>query len=243
MVEHLFRLNAEKWDLEEMAFVFEEGPATVKKIDDFYYLRLESDSVKTDDEARSAGEVALTRMNAICAVRDERFRRPTIAGISRRDPVTGKIGTIINLECRIGVRAGLRPTLTVLGSDGTVPPRQPTFAEKAFQLAESNDALREVLRTYGTIEHDWRGLYTVYDGVKAANNGNIPRTWATRNEVTAFTSTANSYHAVGPAARHGFGASETVEARMTLSQARALIQKVLGAWINQLIAEDAMNTA
>src|ERR1700738_2177703 len=95
MGEQLFRLNGEPWDLQELAYCFQEGSATVQKVEDFFYLRLETDSEKTDEEARAAGETALTRMNAICLVRDERFRPPRIAGVSRRDPVTGKIVTII----------------------------------------------------------------------------------------------------------------------------------------------------
>jgi len=243
MGEQLFRLNGEPWDLQELAYCFQEGSATVQKVEDFFYLRLETDSEKTDEEARAAGETALTRMNAICLVRDERFRPPRIAGVSRRDPATRKIGTTISLQCNMQFRAGIRATLTVLEADGTVRPRQPTFGEKAFQICLSNEALREALRTYVNVEHDWADLYTVFETVEAANNGNIPASWATRREIRDFTSTANSYHAVGPGARHGFGASEIMEARMTLSQARALIQKLLQAWIDELITADKGNAS
>lgn len=238
--ERFFRLNGEKWDLEELAYAFEEGPETVKKIEEFHYLRIETDSEKTDEEARAAGDTALTRMNAICLVRDERFRPGTIAGIARKDPVTGKMGgTIINLECRIGIRAGLRATLTVLEPDGSIRPRQPTFGEHAFRIAKENDALREALRTYGCVQHDWRGLYTVLEAVKRANQGRIPAAWASDREIEDFESTANSYQALGPDSRHGFGRPGVPSARTTISQARALVQKILQAWINDLIASDA----
>ena len=244
MGEQLFRLNGEPWDLEELAYCFQEGPATVQKVEDFFYLRLETDSEKTDEEARAAGETALTRMNAICLVRDERFRPPRIAGVSRRDPVTGKIGTTISLQCHIQVRAGLRATATVLEADGSVRPRQPTFGEKAFQICLSNEALREALRTYGTVEHEWAGLYTVLETVEKANKGKIPRTWATKGEITAFKKTAGHYSASGPASRHGFDASKKhVKAEITISQARALIQKVLQAWIDELITADKGNAS
>ena len=185
---------------------------------------------------RAAGEAALERMNAISPVRDGRLRSPSISGLSRRDPTTGIISTVVDLQCHIQVRAGLRVTPTLSNPDGTPRPRQPTVAEQAYRIAETNEALREALHTYAAIDQNWRGLYTVFETIEAAKNGKIPSAWATKGEISKFTKTANSYHAVGPDARHGFGASEVIGPEMTLAQARALIQKLLQAWIEELIA-------
>ena|ERR1700693_2830419 len=87
-----------------------------------FYLSLETDSKWSNEEAHRAGEVALTRMNAICLVQDERFRPPTIAGVSRRDPDTGQISTIIRPKLRIHARSGVRLTPTVREADGTIRP-------------------------------------------------------------------------------------------------------------------------
>ena len=234
MGEQLFRLKGEEGDLEELAYCFEAGNATVKKFDDFHYLVLQTDGATSDDELRAAGEAALKRMNAICLVRDGRFRFPSISGLSRRDPATGKISTVVNAQCHIQVRSGVRAKLTLFNPDGTSRPRQPTFGEQAYRVAETNEALREALRTYGAIDQDWRGLYTVFETIEAAK-GKIPSAWATKGEISDFTGTANSYCAVGPDARHGFGASEPMVPKMTVAQARALIQKLLQAWVDELI--------
>ena len=244
MIEQLFKLTGETRDLEEMAQSFQEGPATVKKIDEFFYLNLEMESHKSDEQAISEGEFALERMNAICLVKDERFRTPRINGITRRDPVTGKIGpTIVYLQCHMQVRAGMRGTLTVTEADGTIRPRQPTFGEKVLNIALANEALRETLRTYGTVQHDWCGLYTVLETIEKGNGGKIPRAWATKREVDDFTSTACSYDAVGPGARHGFGAGQKMAPRVTLGQARALIRKLLRAWMDELIAQASIRSS
>jgi hypothetical protein len=103
--------------------------------------------------------------------------------------------------------------------------------------------LRETLRTYGTVEHDWKGLYPVLEAIKKANNGQIPTTWATKQEVSDFKATANSPAALGPESRHGFASPGIEEPTMTISQARALVQKVLHAWIEELIAKDSSETA
>jgi hypothetical protein len=89
--EQLFRLNGEMWDLEELTIAFPKGSVTVKKVGDFFYLGVEMESGKSDEEIRSSGENALNRMNATCLVRDERFRPPSIAGVTSRDPVTGLV--------------------------------------------------------------------------------------------------------------------------------------------------------
>jgi hypothetical protein len=237
MDEQLFRLSGENWDLEELVFSFQAGPATVKKIEEIFYLCLELESGRSEEEIRVGGETALNRMNAICLVRDERFRSPRITGITRRDPITGKIITTVNLQGRVEARARCRATLTVGESDGTIRPRQPTFGERALEICSTNEALRETLRTYGTVEHDWKGLYTVLEAIEKANNGKIPTTWATKGEVTDFNKTANSPAALGPESRHGFGYPGIKEPAMTISQARALVQKVLHAWIAELIAK------
>jgi hypothetical protein len=189
-----------------------------------------------------AGRVALTQMNAICLVREERFRPPTIAGISRRDPATGKIcGTTVYAQRNIQVRVGMRATAQVTEADGTVRPRQKTFGEKALLLSSTNEALRETLRTYASVEHEWGGLYTVLESVKRANKGRIPVTWASDREIEDFESTANSYAAVGPGSRHRFARPGIVSARITIGKARALIRKILEAWMNELIATAAVN--
>ena len=123
MGEQLFELNGEKWDLEELASCFEEGNATVKKFDDSHYLVLQVDGAKSDDELRTTGETALKRMNAICLVLDERFRPPSISGLSRRDPTTGKISTFVSLQCHIQARSGMLGKPTLLNPDDTPSPR------------------------------------------------------------------------------------------------------------------------
>jgi hypothetical protein len=188
MSERLFRLNSESpRDLEELAYSFEEGPATVKKIDDFYYLILEFDSEKPDAEAIEEAGAKLVQMSGICLVQNERFRPPTVAGVARRDPVTGKIieeSLYIQLRGIISTTAVGRPTL--IGADGTIPPRQPTFAEQAFRIVKTNASLREALHTYVTVDHTWPGLYRVLKTIEKANKGRIPGAWATEREINDF---------------------------------------------------------
>jgi hypothetical protein len=119
--------------------------------------------------------------------------------------------------------------LTIIEPDGTTRPRQKMFGEKAIIAASTNEALREALRTYASAEHDWPALYIVFETIEKANNGKIPRSWATKDKVTDFTRTASRQ-------RHGFGAFPQEKPRITVAQARSLVQKIFRAWIDHLIA-------
>jgi hypothetical protein len=244
MIEKLFRLNSESSrDLEELSYSFQEGPATVKKIEDFYWLILQFDSEKPDEQALEEARNALSRMSAICLVQDERFRSPTVAGVARRDPVTGKIigeSLYVALRGIISTTAVGRPTITE--ADGTVVPRQPTFGEQALPIVEKNAHLRAALRAYSAAGDRWGELYKVLETIQKANKGKIPWTWATEREIDDFGQAANN-PSDDPTTRHGYDPDKAKESRMTIPQGRALIQKILNVWINELISTEGRQSS
>jgi hypothetical protein len=133
MIERLFRLSSESSrDLQELSDSFDEGSATVKKINDSYWLVLQFDSKKPEAEALEEARTMLTRMSAICLVQDERFRPPTVVSVARRDPATGEIvqeSLHIEVSGIMSTAAVGRPILT---QAGVIQPRKPTFAEQAL---------------------------------------------------------------------------------------------------------------
>jgi hypothetical protein len=76
----------------------------------------------------------------------------------------------------------------------------------------------------------------MFETIQNANDGKIPG--ATRNEIGYFTNTANN-PGDDPTSRPGFHPDEAREPRMTIAQGRALIQKILDAWIKELILKDS----
>ena len=61
MIEQLFMLNGESWDLEEMAHIFQEGAATVRKIEDRFYLQLVMEPGESDQEMLAEAEKTFNR--------------------------------------------------------------------------------------------------------------------------------------------------------------------------------------
>jgi hypothetical protein len=237
MAERLFKLNGESRELEDLRDALHEGAAIVERVEEYYYLRLQMDSEQTDVDALAAARENLKEINALFLIRDSEFRRVTIAGVSKVDPETGKIITAIFFSGDCQMQSANRGSLLV----GTSPrPRQRTFAEQAFQLSLTNKALRVALQTFEAVGDQWPGLYKVFETVKKANAGEIPS--ATNREIDAFRATANNY-GDDPTSRHGYDAKKAIEPRMTIEQARALVQKILNTWIKNLVDSNDQSEA
>jgi len=174
----------------------------------------------------------LARMNAIASVRYEDHRRATIKGVARLNPANGKLQTFINLQVRIECRSRVYATLRINGRSG-----EESAAETSFKLADTNEPLKRALYLYGTVEHDWRGLFMVYEAIRDDHRGTAAleaTTLIPASKLDAFTGTANSYKALGKDARHGSVKSGYSTTKMTLSEARALIRKLFESWIANL---------
>jgi hypothetical protein len=240
-MERLFKLKGASVDHEDLVDLFPAGSATVKKIDQEYYLQIpESDSSQDDNEALGLAETALTRMSAIAMVKQENFQPPTIEGIARRDAATGRLSRT-HIIRPLGIAPTSRlgtPTLTraaeIPSSD-----QSPSFGEAALSIADKNGTLERALQVYGTRdEHTWRGLYLVYEATKEGNggkNGLIALSVAPWSKIDNFTATANSYRAIGVQARHSSKSKGNSPAKMTLDEARTLIRQLLEAWIRKLL--------
>jgi hypothetical protein len=84
----------------------------------------------------------------------------------------------------------------------------------------------------------------VYEAIRDGHGGTAAleaETLIPASKLDAFTGTANSYKALGNDARHGSIKSGYSTAKMTLSEARGLIRKLLESWIAKLSGH--MNTS
>jgi hypothetical protein len=226
-------------DLDELARLFPAGSATVIKTEKSHYLQLSGwESPLDDAQAHQAAQTALTRMNAIAMIADEKFRPATIAGMTKKN-AAGMLITYINASCHIQARAGLSASLTVKQADGTiVEDKSLTFGQLALPLADTNDPLERALLLYGGSEHTWRTLYMVLEAIEDSHGGQkglIAENFLPAIKVEDFKATANSYLALGADARHGTTSSGIPVARMTLIEARALIRELLELWMKKLV--------
>lgn len=242
-MEQLFQLSGEDFDLEDLADLFSTGAATVKKTEDRYYMQLpEWESPLDDREALEAGKVALSRLNGIAMLELANFRSPRIYGITRRDPATGALTTAVPITAhpvsRTKARVGFQLLKEVDGTIVTVK-KAPTFGETVLPMTDTNEFLERALFLYGTVEHNWRGLYMVLDAVSESYGGpknllkqDFAQTY--KNDIENFKHHANSYRALGVEARHGHANDEPPKKQMTLTEAQTLIRDLLKGWVDKL---------
>jgi hypothetical protein len=144
------------------------------------------------------------------------FRPPKIYGITKRDPVTGNLVTTRSVLVHGVVRSKAHVNFHLMKEvDGKLVEvsKSPTFGETVLSLTDTDEYLERALFLYGTVEHDWRGLYMVLDVVADSYNG--PKELLKQDFVAKYKSDienfkhhANNYRALGVEARHGLAKEE-----------------------------------
>lgn len=245
-MEQLFQLSGDHFDIEELARLFPTGSATVKKIEEHYYLELpEWASPIGDSEALEAGKVALSRLNGIALLELGNLQPPKIHGITKRDPITGELVTAICATVHVVGRGKAHTNLHLVKEvDGELVEvgKSPSFGELVLKMTDTNKYLETALFLYGRVEHDWRGLYMVLDTIKTFYRDEeqlLKQDFVTKykGDIKNFKRHANNYGALGAEARHGLLDLELPPEKMTLAQARELIRNILGDWVEKLMLE------
>ena len=80
---------------------------------------------------------------------------------------------------------------------------------------------------------DWVDLYRIYEVIESDMGRSVilAKRWATNADIKLFKHTANSVAATGDQARHGKETSTPPVKPLTLSEARALVDTLLRAWL------------
>jgi hypothetical protein len=119
------------------------------------------------------------------------------------------------------------------GTEETHYPAEPGphWVKAALQHEVVARALR--LRDIGDLE--WVDLYRLYEVIAS----DVParemqeKAWVLGRQIDLFKRTANSQKAIGDKARHGKDPYDPPKNPMSLSEARALIDSVLKAWLRE----------
>lgn len=81
---------------------------------------------------------------------------------------------------------------------------------------------------------DWVNLYRIFE-IVACDSGGLDainaNAWATKASMKLFKHTANSPGALGLDARHGTETTQPPKQPMTISEARALVNSIVHAWL------------
>ncbi|MGI6417648.1 MAG: hypothetical protein ACOX1P_18495 [Thermoguttaceae bacterium] len=127
------------------------------------------------------------------------------------------------------------PTMKLTHANGTVEESHPAEPVKQWaRVALKNDAVGKVFRILAGGALDWMNLYRILE-VVASDVGGLDAIdtngWATKASMRLFKHTANSPGVLGLDARHGAEKTHPPKQPMAISEARALVNSIVHAWL------------
>lgn len=222
-------------DLEVVARHFSTGePAVYRDVNGDYYLTSSSFEELWDrGELPDAAETLLTQINGLARVFEPNYR-PVQLGVRFSDD--GGRGQMVALKGAIEISVAASATISINGVPQEPPPsRAPDFIQEAAQ----NPDVAEALRILGAAGHSagWHDLYKVFEIVRSNVGGGqalISQGWKTREDISAFTVSANSPSVSGDAARHARHNDGVPQHTMNLPTGRAFISQLMLRWLDSL---------
>jgi hypothetical protein len=227
------RLKGHEFDLLTLAELFGEGEPAVATDDDGYCLSFTvSDELFGDGGGlHDAASVLLRRVNGVARTLSGDFRPVGLTG--RFSDETGRQHQVV-LADTAEARARANPVTVSAG--GEPPPPPPAPGPGYVQLAQTHPDVAEVLDLLGNADPapDWSELYKVHEILLDSVPGFYQRGWVTRDQISAFTGSANRSEVSGDLARHARLKGDPPKRTMTLVEARQLIGSVVIAWLDWL---------
>ena len=227
------RLSGHKSDLERLAEWLSDGPTRVAKDDDGYYLA--ADVIDDPPAGRTYYQVAQERLaiaNGLGRVRDPSFRPVQLTGRYQ----DGDQGSIVVLAAAAEARCCVTAVAVVIGPDGAVKQDRPPRGVEYAVLVESRPEVAEAVKILATDPLGWVEMYKVFEIVRAeVNPTGLERSGlATKDEISAFTASANRPDVSGQAARHARMGGAPPKRIMSELEGRRFIADLVRAWMDTL---------
>lgn len=121
---------------------------------------------------------------------------------------------------------------TLSGGDSPVSPNPLALHLSAYlSLAVHSFNARYALRLVSAEHPTWMDLYKAVELLEQEVSKRTLHGWTSKNKLSRFTQTANSFEAVGDAARHGTGRVNRPRDPMTLDEATAYVRDLVAEWL------------
>jgi hypothetical protein len=137
--------------------------------------------------------------------------------------------------CEDGTKEGFGfLTLPKRSTRLTLPPIPDGTLETWICLGAKNESSARALTLYGTLDHNWKNLYMVFEVIEedvGSEHVLIKSNWIPKERLKTFKRTANSFRAIGSEARHGKSKFAPPASSMSLGDAQELIKVLLKKWL------------
>jgi hypothetical protein len=227
-------LDGGRHDLQYLTTLLASGDVQVGQDGDRFYLAgAELDNPPPGEQFHDLAEKLVTWINGLARCQNPAFLPARLTGSYERD---GGV-TIVAATATLVARAHISAAAVVTGPDGTPKPQASPRGPRYLAIAARNADVAEVLTILGTArEPHFVELYKVWeilrhaDGIQAA----MQAAGISEHAMTRFKRTANHQAASGGNARHARLQEAPPPNPMPTSEARALIGKLVDAWIATL---------
>jgi hypothetical protein len=198
---------------------------------------LTSDQFSQSDEAdavRQKAERIISILNGAMRLTLDATQSIKVRAVYRRNK-DGKRDIFIFAEPAVFRMRLLAPTIALTHVDGTVEEFHPADPIKQWAgIALDDERVANVFRIFANGILDWVNLYRIFE-IVASDIGGLDAIcangWATKTSMKLFKYTANSPGALGLDSRHGAETTEPPKHSMTISEARALVNTIIHAWL------------
>ena len=244
-------LKGDQFDLDRLVELFPAGDIrVVKDGDEFYLAALEIDSEADGSKFYEVAPEVLQRVNGMARAMHPNDYRPVElvgryqVGENRHHVVLADCAEAREQAMPVTVVVGsgaieARGRLTAVGTvtrSGEPAPLPPPQGPKYLALAAQHSDVAEALTIMGNAEPNWVELYKVYeiirDNIRPAKIED--KGWATKQEQSTFTGSANRPDVGGAYARHARTSGVPPVRIMSLQQARHFIGDLVVRWIKGL---------
>ncbi|MEU2661201.1 hypothetical protein [Micromonospora sp. NPDC007220] len=179
-----------------------------------------------------AAQIALALVNGAGRAHDSSFKPVRLTGRYTDGDKTHHVVSVEGIETRS--RVGIA-TVTIPGQAVTPPPPPPgpTLVALAIQHPDVSDALMLLGKPEPL---NWVELYKVFEVIRdSVKPTPLDRSGlATKDEISAFTCSANRPDVSGPDARHARMRGGPPQRQMALREGRDFISRLAKAWMESL---------
>lgn len=225
-------LRGHDFDLQDLINLLPGGETRVVKVEDGHYLEsIEIDEPPDGVPFYEAAPRVLRRINGLARARNPNFELVELTGNYSTD---GWDHTVVSMAS-IKARARIQATGVVRKPNGAVLPAQPADGPARAQVAASTPAVDEALDIMGQLDVlSWPQLYKVFEIVRAdiKPQSLVDLGWASADEISAFTGSANRPDVSGTRARHARMGGAPPHRQMSEEGARELISRLVTTWID-----------
>lgn len=233
MGEWLIELKGDELSLSKLAANTSSLSHQVIERDCVYYLKPnESDGLSSEDTVYSYAKDFLPVLNGAASLYIAGYQN---VGLTGRVDLVDEAGKR-RRHLHHSTSSYLVLSDTVIAEGGSNSTTGPTNFELAMTEASKEEVVVRALKFFSS-EKNWFNLYKILDAIRDDFNKSlqdvIDQGWASKDDITRFTGTANNHTAAQGEARHGFDFGKPMSNPMTLGEAEQLIRTMLTSWLSQ----------